>query len=345
MRAALAMLAACSGTAAPIANGGHTTTPPSAAALVLFEPAGKECILARVDPITRDRDELVRFPNACLGARIGWRPDRARAVVWFDPSTAYEPSFSSRSTPAPGHPVDPVDIRERLYDVDLAAHTASTLDVPEHLAQAAYGTDGTLYAFVELDLPNAKGVVTVRGTKLDFSQISEGMPAAALAFARRAGRWELVSVTATTSGWDYARGYSAAPETEHLGPISADVLSAHAETKDIADAAARAALERIARSEPDGDGWAQLGPLYVWLFSGELVYPTGRIAWRDASGAIALLPELGFTAGDSVAVLVRGRYALIASSAAGMFARVYDLVEHRRIYASDTARAVTFWPP
>src|SRR6185295_14402854 len=96
------------------------------------------CVLARVDPLASARDELARFPNGCLGARIGWRPDRTRAVVWFDPGTAYTPSFSSQSTPAPGHPVEPVDIRERLYDVDLAAGRVQPLDIPEHLAEVAY---------------------------------------------------------------------------------------------------------------------------------------------------------------------------------------------------------------
>jgi len=185
----------------------------------------------------------------------------------------------------------------------------------------------------------------VRGTRLDFTQISEGMPAAALAFARRGGRWELVSVTATTTGWDYARGWSAAPEAEHLGPRSSALLEAHLDTKPV-DPDARAALERIARSEPEpGDAWAQAGGLYIWMFSGEFVYTTGRIAWRDASGAIALLPELGLTEKDPVAVIVRGRYLLVARSSYGTSARLYDLTEHRRIHATDTARAVTFWPP
>jgi len=299
MRAALVLLAACSGTAPPIANGGHATAPPSAAALVVFEPAGAACVLALVDPLAQAREELARFPNGCRGARIGWRPDHARAVVWFQPEDG---SDDAELVPAAAAP--------HLYDVDIAAHTVAALDLPPQLAEVAYGTNGVLYAFVEQDLPNAKGVVTVRGTRLDFTQISDGMPAAALAFARRGGRWELVSVTATTTGWDYARGWSAAPEADHLGPYSNSVLEAHLDTKPV-DRDARAALERIARSEPEpGDAWAQAGPLYIWMFSGEFVYTTGRIAWRDASGAIALLPELGLTEKDPVAVLVRGRYQI-----------------------------------
>ena len=334
MKRALVVLAACSSTAAPITNGGHATAPPGAAALVLFEPAGMACVLARVDPLAQQREELARFPNGCQGARIAWRPDHARAVVWFEPEDG---SVDMPLVPAAAAP--------HLYDVDIAAHVVAALDIPPQLAEAAYGTNGVLYAFVEQDLPNAKGMVTVRGTRLDFTQISEGMPAAALAFARRGGRWELVSVTATTTGWDYARGWSAAPEADHLGPHTSELLDAHLDTKPV-DRDASAALERIARSQAEpGDAWAQAGPLYIWMFSGELVYTTGRIAWRDASGAIALLPELGLTEKDPVAVLVRGRYLLVVRSNYGTGARLYDLTERRRIYASDTAFAVTFWPP
>ena len=345
-RSWLFIVVGCSSASAPITNGGQTATPPGDAALALFDPAGRDCTLARVEPLAKTSEVLARFPHACTGARIAWRADRKRAVAWFDPGTAYMPGFGGAGVPRPGHPIEQVEIKERLYDVDLVAHAVAPLDVPEHVAEAAYGADGTLYAFTELDLPNAKGKVTVRGTALDFTGISEGMPAAALAFARRGGRWELTSVTATTTGWDYARGWSAAPEAAKLGPRSVDVLDGHAETAELRDAATRAALDRIARAPggDDRDGWAQLGELYVWMFTGEFTYTTGRIAWRDGSGAIVLLPALDFTAGDAVTLRTRGRYLLVASTAAGAYPRLYDLVEHRRVWSSDSARAVTFWP-
>jgi hypothetical protein len=241
-----------------------------------------------------------------------------------------------------------VEITEHRYELDLATHAVSSIAPPQNdrAVELAYGADGSLLAFAERDLPKAKGVVTVEGRLLDFTQIQEGLPAAAITYRHDGDAWNLVSVVATTTGWDYARGWSASPEATGIGPRSNFLLESHASTTEVADPATRRALDLIAPSKPDGDGWAQLAnaAVFVWMFNAEFVSTTGRIAWRRADGSIALVPDLGFTGGELVSIATRGRYMLVAGSNTGTYPRLYDLAEHKRVYASETSRAVTFWP-
>jgi hypothetical protein len=243
-----------------------------------------------------------------------------------------------------------VNIIERRYEVDLGTHGVSLIAAPttDRSTEIAYSADGSLLAFAERELPNARGVVTVEGRLLDFTQVHDGIPAAAITYRRVGEAWTIVSVTATTIGWDYARGWAASPEAAGIGPRSIARLEAHSETSEVADAVARIALDHIAQSTPDGDGWSQIttaiAAIYVWMFNAEFVSTTGRIAWRREDGSIELLPGLGFTGGELVAISWRGRFLLVAGSNAGAFPRLYDLVSRRLVYASETARAVTFWP-
>jgi hypothetical protein len=318
----------------------------SKATLAVLEPDGDGCVLRRIDPIARTSTDLARVPVACLGARVSWRHDLQRAVVWFDPSNLRSAGYGATNRPNAGHSDETIEITERRYELDLVTHEITTLVPPENTAELGYDSDGTLLAFVERDLPNAKGMVTVEGRVLDFTQIAEGMPAAALTYRRSGATWQLADVVATTTGWDYARGWSAAPAASRIGPRSAEQLEAHAYTTEITDVAIRAQLDRIAPKGPDGDDWAQLAsttPIYVWLFNAEFVSTTGRIAWRTGTG-LALLPDLGFTAGELVAIATRDRYLLVAGAGAGTTPRLYDLVAQRLVYASETSRAVTFWP-
>jgi hypothetical protein len=353
--AGLALVAACSGPATtPLRNTG-TPRPAGAATdstLALFEPAGKDCVLRRVDPIARVSRDLAQFPGSCSGARIAWRADLERAAVWFQPGNGYSSMMASPTTPAMGHPEDPdTAVVERRYEIVIATGATTALPplpFPEPAAEIAYAKTGALFAFAERDLPQASGTqVVVEGRTLDFTQPSDGTPAAALAYRLESAGWVLASVSASNTGWDYALGWAAAPESKALGPRSAELLEPHADTREVDDAGVRRALEKIAASSADADGWTQLatehGPLYVWNFVAEFTHTTGRIAWPSGNGA-ALLPDLDFTAGDLVAVSARGRYLLVASANAGAYPRLYDLVDRKLVWSSNTARAVTPWP-
>jgi len=353
MRIALVLLVACRSTPAPDPIAGRADTPPervSDSTLVLVEPDGGDCVLRRRDPVAKIANELARLPGDCLGARVAWRTKLDRAVVWFQPGNVHSGGYAAQGAPQPGHPDEEREIKERAYEVELAGGKVLPLTLPNDRAQElAYGADGALYAFAEQDLPKATGKVTVRGHELDFSDHGDGIPAAALALRRTAAGWQLASVTKTSTGWDYAAGWSAAPEATGLGPRSTIELAAHAETAEITDTATRAALARIAKPDPkdDGDGWTQIatphGPIHVWQVTGEFSYTTGRIAWGQKD-ATRLLPELGFTAGEMVALIVRGKYLLVAGANAGAYPRLYDLATKQRVFASETARAAMFWP-
>ena len=191
--------------------------------------------------------------------------------------------------------------------------------------------------------------MTVRGHQLDFSDPSDGIPAAALAFRRTGATWHLTSVTRTTTGWDYGAGWSAAPEAKTLAPRSHATLDGHADTTPVSDAVTRTALDAIAVTSPDAehDGFTEFatshGPIYVWMVTGELTYTTDRLAWKTREGVVPL-PAL--EPGDSriVELAVRGRYLLVAGAHTGGAPRLYDLVERKPVFVSETARATTFWP-
>ncbi len=339
MRALLACVAACATPSAPpLANSGRGEPVWTDATLVDFEPDGGGCVLRQRDPVTRSVADLGRFPGRCLGARIAWTVDLHRAVVWFDPEQLYRGD-------KPGHPEDPDGpITEAVYEVDLVHHAvAMVAKPPERVQEIAFGADGTLYAFAEHTLANAKGKVVHLGHVLDFSAISEGLPAAAVTYARTRDGWTLASVTATTTGWDYARGWSEAPQAKTLGPRSEIALDGRGGGAEI-DPATRAQLARLAPPENE-DTWARLDalPVYVWVVSGEFAYMTGRLAWQRG-GTFEPLPEVGFTATEIVAVRAHGNYVLVGGSNSGAYPRLYDVAARRLVYTSNTARCAMFVP-
>jgi hypothetical protein len=335
---ALAGCGAAPPTSGAIGNIGQPHATIGDATLAMFVPvtrdAGGRCELQRVDPLENASEVLATFAGDCLGARIGWRADLARAIVWFDPGTRADGDSDA-------------EIHERWFDVDIATHRASPLQPPYDAREVAYnGSD--IVAFTLHEFPGANGTtVAYLGHTLDFTTFQDGIPAAAVAHRRVGTDWQIIDITATTTGWDLAMDWMASPSARTLGPRSVALLEAHHELGEIADLDTKASLFGIAHSLPDGDGWGALptkyGPLYVWQSVGEFAYTTARIAWaRGAS--VAILPELG-DAAAFVAIAVRGRYALVVGSAAGTRARLYDLAEHRLAYrAPDVARPTTLWP-
>ena len=351
MRLAIALaLTACSSPPGPEPIAGRPTTKPESvtdSTLVMAEPDGAHCVVRRRDPVHQRAEEIARLPGDCFGARFAWRPQLDRFVVWFQPGNVHSAGFASNGAPKANHPDEDENvIRERAFEVELAGGAVTSVPLPttDRVHELAYGASGTLYVFSEQELPKATGKVSVRGTMLDFTDLGDGVPAAALAFKRTTTGWVLASVTRTTTGWDYAAGWGAAPETQGIGPRSYDLLAAHIDTSEVTDRATKAALERIAKPTDDRDGWIQAAPgLYAWQITGEFSYTTGRIAWGTGS-AVKPLPELGFTGGELVAIQTRGNYLLVAGAHAGAFPRLYDLQTKKLVFGSETARAVTFWP-
>jgi hypothetical protein len=335
----LLALAACGSGAreapSPIANNAATTVQQLGdTTLALFAPINEHCQLRRVDAITGQFVALAEFENRCAGARIAWRADLARAVVWFDPGNRLA--------------ADP-EIEDRLFDVDIA-HRAATRFEPAYDAHEIGYAGDDLVAFTINEFPAAKGsTVTYLGQALDFTNTQDGIPAAAVAHVRRAHGWTVVDVTATTTGWDYAMGWAASPTAKKLGPRSIGLLEPHTALTVVNDIPSHVALEKIAPSDPSGDRWGEMatphGPIYVWESVGEFTSTTGRIAWQTSSG-VALLDSADLRRNEQlVALIVSGHYLLISDASSGANARLYDLVERRLVYtAPPGSRATTMWP-
>ncbi|MEO8703897.1 MAG: hypothetical protein ABI867_27860 [Kofleriaceae bacterium] len=338
MKRALWLLAAC-GAPAPLTTVENTAPKLTGSLeLVLVEPAGDACVLRRVDPIGHINHDLARIPGSCLGARISWRRDLARAVVWFDPLTLAETDTM-------------VEVTARAYELDLTTGRVEPLPLPtgDSMLDLGYGGDGAVYAFSTHDLPLARGIVTYLGHPLDFTSVTDGIPAAAIAQRRGPNGWTVADVTPTTTGWDLAPMWHTLPISRSLGPRSVEILDSHHGL----DPVALPELERIAPTQADGDGWGVVhtphGDLYDWHRVGEFGYTTGRVAWRDKTNTIVLVPGTEVFNDDDTVVLVairpRDRYVLIASGEAGANGRLYDLVDRTLVYTMTTGRAVTFWPP
>jgi hypothetical protein len=347
----LLALAACGHPPRPALGNARGPVVASESELVLFQHDGTACVLVRIDPVARTSVELAKLPEPrCTGARIAWRPDLARAVVWFDPGTLHVGVSSGNDAPPAGHPNDPHEADGRRFEIVLATHAVSELPrVPdrEQPDELAYGRDGVLRQFATEAFNIGLTRTMYLGHALDFSTVTDGIPAAAIVDAWIDGHWQLEEVAATTTGWDLALEWHAAKASAHLGPSSTDLLAAHADTSELA-ADEKIALERITPTiKDDTDGWARLatsyGPIYIWMFNNEFSYTSGRIAWH-AGGTIAELPALGFTARELVSVIVHGRYLLVGSDRTGAYPRLYDLVERRLVWSSETARATTFMP-
>jgi hypothetical protein len=339
---------------APIRAAPVVPAPPLSA----LTPDGAGCRWDKLDPrAATPGAPIARFDVAdCFGGRIAWSPDLARALVWFDPDNVASAGFAAAGTPAPGHPDEPTRATPpRLFEVDLATGATRELalpKLPEPALELALGPDGA-WAFAERELPGkvAGRTTKVEGRALDFAEHMDGMPGAALGYRLDGDRWTLREVAATSLGWDYAAGWSAAPAAETLGPRSIELLDPRLGGDELGDPALATALAALGGGvATDGDGWVAVPgeppqpPLYTWQVTGEFSYPTGRLAWRTTDGGVARLPDLGFTGGEIVAVLRAGRYALVVAPRAGTTPRLYDLEARTLVYRSEAARAVTFWP-
>ncbi len=318
-------------------------------------------MLKRIDPITRSEDVLgsivpERDDKHCGGARIAVSPDRRRAVLWFDAGTLHHAAPEKAGQPAPGHPTDEHAIAEtRRFEIDLVSHVVRDLpsvDGREYPSEIAYGRDGVLRQYDSWAFGSAdRGTkVPYLGRVLDFTRMTEGTPAVAMVDAWDGRAWHLEEMVETRQGMGPTDEWHVTTAARASLPSSEELLGARPRTRRIT-ADERAELRPItpAKVEPDDtDDWETLetehGPLFIWmLINEEYRVARGRIAW-PSRGAVADLPNLGFTAGEFVSALVSGRFLLVAGEGSGAYPRLYDLVEQRLVWSSESARATIFWP-
>lgn len=359
---------------APVDAGGAVVTPKAAAALdagapatpwkapdalstlSVFEPVDTGCAWRLVDPVAKSQRTLAAFSGTCVGARVAWSPDGAKAVVWFDPAHVQAAGYASQASSPAGYAdeVPAPGATPRAFVVDLATGQATPVPVPsferQELQELGVDAAGRVLAFFEEALAEEvleQKSVTVDGQVFDLSVFEEGLPALAHAYRFEKGQWARAEVKATTTGWDYALGVQALDAHGTLGARSEDLSSAHAQ----GDAVTGAVLAKLKPLQPkkakgDDDGhWIFLGAggqrFYAWEISGEFAYTTGLLAAGEPPRP---LPRLGFTDGDLVAVRTSGPFVLVTAAGVGAHPRLYRMPAGELVYASDAARAVTFWP-
>lgn len=356
----LIALVACRSTP-PTTIGNTAEGPATTVELVLVDQVGDMCVLKRVDPIAKSEDVLgsivpEREDKHCRGARFAISPDRRHAVLWFDAGSLHFSAPEKAGQPPPGHPQDEHAIAEtRRFEIDLIEHTVRDLPIVEgreHPSEIAYSRDGVVrqydsWAFNSSDLGTK---VTYLGRVLDFTRMEDGTPAVAMVDAWDGSAWHLDEMVETRQGMGPTDEWHVTKAARTSLPSSEQLLSARPGTRTLA-AEERAAIRPItpAKVEPDDtDDWETLetphGALYIWMLINEDYRAMrGRIAWRT-NGAVADLPTLGFTAGEFISTLVRGRFLLVTGVGSGAYPRLYDLIDQRLVWSSDTARATIFWP-
>jgi hypothetical protein len=211
------------------------------------------------------------------------------------------------------------------------------------------------------DEQQLQGSVIIDGQELSFDGEEEGLPALAFGYRLDAqGKWKRVEVKTTSDGADLAPGL-AALELVSQGPDSITLLASQP-----ISALGEPTPEQVTRLRPfvpaplvekvkaegmpedSGLGWfrgaTEAGAFYVWQVTADTSHTTGHLVFENGE-QLSPARDLGFTDGDVVSVELHGPFLLMASQRAGTHPRLYDLRTRALAFRSDTARAVTFWPP
>lgn len=178
----------------------------------------------------------------------------------------------------------------------------------------------------------------------------QGVPILAHALAFEHGAWRRIETARSTDGWDLALGVLALDAAQRLGFRSAEVLLPRVQGDDETDAAVLARLARYAprvRPGPSGGAWIRFGAgatrFEVWEDGGDFAYSTGLAAFLENPFGEPRAPAgWPMTANDLASYTWRGDYLLAATEGIGSHPRLYR--GGRPVWASDTARTVTFWP-
>ncbi|MCC6334975.1 MAG: hypothetical protein IT380_13440 [Myxococcales bacterium] len=330
--------------------------PVAPSTLSVFAPVEKACEWRAVEPVAGVTRVIASLPGSCVGARVSFGPDASKAVVWFDPWHVQRPGYFAQTASAPGYPEEKADeqARPRAFIVSTKDGKVEPLPLPalagQKLTDVGVTADGAVLAFLEEGLSDEvreRGTVTLGAETFDLTQFTEGLPELAHAYRFQAGKWTRAETKATTTGWDYALGVQALDVFRKVGARSVELSSAHAQG-DVLEGGALAALKPLApkkAASPDDGHWIFLGVgsarVYAWEVTGELAYTTGLVA---AGSPPKVLAKLGFTDGDLVSLRSSASFLLVTSADVGTHPRLYELPSAKLLFASDSARGVTFWP-
>lgn len=324
----------------------------SPSTLSMFEAADDTCVWRQEDPLTKKRVELATFDGTCMGVRVAWSHDVTTAMVAFDPELVQTAGYTSRTSTPPGYANEDSEssAKTRWFLVDVKTGKTEAITMPNieknEVHDVGISKTGDVVALLEEELPkDVKGTIKSGDQTFDLSELNEGIPVLVHAYKRDGASWKRFETKLSTTGWDYGPGVRALEVATELGPKSDKLLASISETDTFDDATQKQLVKfkpPKAKTEDDG-AWTgvEFGghTVYVWQVSGEFAHNTGLVVTKNGP-----LPEIGFTDGDLVAYASSGSLLLISKRDVGTHARMYSFPEVKKVFASDTARAVTFSP-
>jgi hypothetical protein len=355
--AMLTLLVGCAykrGPATPAAStqprGPELEVPLTDATMSAFVPENGKCAWRRFDPVAGRSAVVATFEGDCFGATVCFSMDGKKAAVRFDPFVCHNRSVNWPGKPKAAWPSEEwrTGMPSRSYEVVLETGAVRDLTPPDS-SSVAYGPNGLL-AFTTQTLTDAErraGHVTVDDTAIEVPETHNGIPAMAHAWQETEGVWRRIETQPTTTDWDYAEDVGALDAHARLGPCSVGRLSGRVLT----DAAPEVYSVTLEQERPPGtheyDGWAMLrgaaAPVFLFQVRGEFPHSTSLI--RFVNGESLEAPERFEGAGGEIVSLTwQGPYLLVAGVSSGTHPRFYNLTTRRLVWASDTARAVIFWP-
>jgi hypothetical protein len=307
--------------------------------LSTFVAGGPGCTWHRLDPLNpKARQVVATFPCPPAGAKAAWSANRKRALVWFDPTN--RGYVGEREEPVPA------GLKERLFLVDLVAHTPYALPLPPlgALRDVGFDAGGAVLALTEQEfaLGDNQTSITFEGKPYAANPAYEGMPVLVHAYRLEPNQtWKRVETAMSATGADYAPGVNVLTAAKSLGARSSQWLDSRREHAEVKDARVMARLAKLQAAK--GDAWVRIPGAYVWTVTGEFLHTTGRIAFDDGKQA-TLAPGLPWGPKDPVALTGVGNYLLGTCAGSGSHPRLWDLRSHRLVFHQDQAWDTVVWP-
>jgi hypothetical protein len=330
---------------APAASADELREPDSI--LSLLEPRGTRCVWTRLDPVTQKHSAIATLGGDCRGGKIALSHDQQHGAIWFDPAATSTPPLDDGGA-FPAEPAAPA-VRPRLFEVDLRTGRRRSLPLPSGVRDLGFDTRGRLIALTVQQLTAVKIdalQVDVDGAVMKLEPAPDGIAVVVHALAFEAGSWKRIETANSTEGGALALGVTALDAAQGLAFRSAERLAPHIQGDAEIDVDLLSKLARFAARAEAGASWIRFGSgsirLEVWEAGGELAYSTGLAAFLDAAGNPLRPPGWPYSARDVVSYSWNGSYLLVAEGVIGTHPRLYH--DGKRVWSSDTARAVTFWP-
>jgi hypothetical protein len=286
----------------------------------------------RRDPIGKREEFVAGLDAACEMGAVAWSPRRDQGLAVLQRDT-------------PGGGTEPA-----IFRVTFAGQKVEKLSAPTPGEIGDFGWDaqGGLWVLTLQSFEGTPTELEFQGKKFPIREGLDGLPALAHAFGPAGEGWSVAATVVTSEGADYALGVHALEVSKGLGPRSKNALDAPTAGTPVEDAALVAKLAAAApeTASDEGGEWRRLpvsaGEAFVWMSSGEFLYPTGRVVFMKG-GAAAPATDAALEPTDASSVMARGAFVLVTRPD-GNRARLYDARTGALVTAVEDGTGVVFWP-